>query len=277
MAMVFALLFLAAVVGIFKPYIKGWKRRYFGIVAIVCFVAFGIAVPEPTPQELAVKARSEAKVAQGKITDKAREVLANLGEYKREDYPDTYKRVGESTFAMLARLERGAILVAAESKNCDKVKVSGTSDKSTKGAAVFFVDCANGNRFMVNQNAADAAFVRSDKGVLAIADLSPSCTTSSVAMCSASKAQREIDETVAVTFCDQMAEAALISKPDYKWSWEKSFGEEDKVLFARGFTSQNGFGAELKNRYVCTIDAKRMKITNLVIETPFESKSVYTE
>jgi hypothetical protein len=42
MTVLFTLIFLAAVVGIFKPYIGGMKRSYFGIAAAVAFVLVGV-------------------------------------------------------------------------------------------------------------------------------------------------------------------------------------------------------------------------------------------
>ena len=47
MSAFFGILFLAAIVGIFKPYIKGVKRSYFAIASVVCFVLVGITA-EPT-------------------------------------------------------------------------------------------------------------------------------------------------------------------------------------------------------------------------------------
>ncbi len=50
MAGLFALAFLAALVGVFKPYINGVKRSHFGIAAFVAFVLVGITSPkEPSP------------------------------------------------------------------------------------------------------------------------------------------------------------------------------------------------------------------------------------
>jgi hypothetical protein len=47
---IFVVIFLAAVVGIFKPYIKGAKRSYFAVAAAVSFLLVGItAAPSTTP------------------------------------------------------------------------------------------------------------------------------------------------------------------------------------------------------------------------------------
>lgn len=42
MGVLFTLIFIAAVVGIFKPYINGWKRSHFGIAAFVAFILVGV-------------------------------------------------------------------------------------------------------------------------------------------------------------------------------------------------------------------------------------------
>jgi len=47
MAIFFFLLFFAAIVGIFKPYIKNSKRWHFAIAAFIFFVGIGETAPEP--------------------------------------------------------------------------------------------------------------------------------------------------------------------------------------------------------------------------------------
>ena len=49
MSAVFVILFLAAAVGVFKPYIKGLKRSYFAIAAVVALILVGITAPPTTP------------------------------------------------------------------------------------------------------------------------------------------------------------------------------------------------------------------------------------
>ena len=45
----FSILFLAAVVGIFKPFIKGMKRSHFAGLAVVFFIAVGVSAPKIDP------------------------------------------------------------------------------------------------------------------------------------------------------------------------------------------------------------------------------------
>lgn len=42
----FALLFLAALVGVFKPYIGDLGRKHFGIAAVVAFIGVGVTAPK---------------------------------------------------------------------------------------------------------------------------------------------------------------------------------------------------------------------------------------
>lgn len=70
---VLALLFVAALVGIFKPYIGNLKRRHFAIAAFVSFIAFAAVLPKPqegkSSQELAEQPQpnSLAKVEVQKV------------------------------------------------------------------------------------------------------------------------------------------------------------------------------------------------------------------
>lgn len=62
MAYLFVLLFFAAVVGIFNPYINGSKRSHFAIAAVVCFVLIGVFAPDSSegPTETAASDASDA-------------------------------------------------------------------------------------------------------------------------------------------------------------------------------------------------------------------------
>jgi len=43
---IFVLLFVAALIGVLKPYIKGAKRSYFAIAAVVAFILVGVTAPK---------------------------------------------------------------------------------------------------------------------------------------------------------------------------------------------------------------------------------------
>jgi hypothetical protein len=67
---VLAILFLAAVFGIFKPYIGSLKRKHFAVAAIVLFIAFGASLPDPKKGSVPGKqaeAPKEASAAPPKV------------------------------------------------------------------------------------------------------------------------------------------------------------------------------------------------------------------
>ena len=77
MSVLFVLIFLAAVVGIFKPYIGGLKRTHFGIAAGVAFVLIGVTAmgqaPAGNPGASPAKAAdtSSSPAASGAVTPAA--------------------------------------------------------------------------------------------------------------------------------------------------------------------------------------------------------------
>jgi hypothetical protein len=65
-AAIFAIIFIAALIGVFKPYINGVKRWQFGVGAFVAFVLVGVfADPPATPGNSAEPVASSASVPAG--------------------------------------------------------------------------------------------------------------------------------------------------------------------------------------------------------------------
>ena len=266
----FTLMFacLAAAWGVIRPYFT-LRRRYFAGMALGLFIAFVIAVPPQTPEEKAEAAAAVAQASHKQIAAKATEGVQSVVDYTRSENPKTYTLVGAEAFAQLNVLEPGAIYAAAESEACDKVSVGAVSlEKSSKDSPVWFVDCANGNRFMIAVEEATEALERLKTSKLALRDRSPDCNTSNIALCIASAAQKSAKETEIVTFCDMTVEDALISDSDMAWSWNYAFGDGGDIQVVRDFEAQNAFGANLKHRYVCTFDAGTQRIKELIIEGP---------
>jgi hypothetical protein len=268
------LVLLFCIIGLVRPFgYLGFARKHYLIGVVVAFIVM-MATVEPAPKA-ASQQIADVRSAHAAILAKAKAGTDSISEYTRKEFPETYRRVGATTFKKLAELEKGAVYAAAESKSCDKVEISGASDKSKLNAAMFFVDCANGNRFMISQASAEDALKRFQQAVLHETSLAESCTTNSVALCNASPAQKAMKEAEAVTICDMIVERALISgDADTDWSWNYSFAGGDTVRVVRGFKSTNGFGAKLQSRYFCDIDARTKDVTRLVIETPFGSEKV---
>ena len=59
MSGLFAILFLAALVGVFRPYINGAKRWHFGAAAFVAFILVGVTAPPPSTSKGAAGAASK--------------------------------------------------------------------------------------------------------------------------------------------------------------------------------------------------------------------------
>lgn len=286
----FAILLLACLVGIvvplgkFLPFAQGLGRKHYAIGAVVSFVLFGIIVPEPTPEEKAARAAeaaaeeaAEAKDGHEAILAKAAPALEFVMPYTRKEFPETYSWVGKETFEKLDELEPAAIYVAAESNSCTQVNSGAVSDVSKKGKAVWFVDCENGNRFMVKQAQAEEALERFKAGKLTESNLEPSCTQSNIAMCKATPEQRAAadKEIEYVSFCDLILEQVLVSPGSLDLHhWKYSMGKDNLMVVERPFDSQNSFGAMIRNKYRCEIDAAKEEIESFTISGPMGTQQV---
>lgn len=286
MIYVFSILFLASIAGIIYPYLQRFRRKHFAIAAVGAFVGMMVTVPDPTPEQLAARAAEDHKG----VLAKTRDALAQPAEYTRADYAQTYTRVGAKTFALLGKLEPGAAYTAAESDACDKVTSLAVSDTSKPDKAVWFVDCANENRFMVSQQAAEAALVRFGKAALVKSDLKPSCTLSSAAKCKATgtgtataeqptspaEEAAKAKEIEFVSACDMILQQALVSPSslDMSWKWAVEVAGKNTVVIRRNFDSQNSFGAMIRSQYVCKINATTTNIEGFTVNGPTGSKKV---
>ncbi len=309
----FTLLLLVCLVGAVRPF-RGFKRKHFGLAAIAAFIGIGAFMPPPTPQEIAArkvkeaeKAREEAEEARreaqeqaraeaqkkadadreqaaerkaehDRIVEKASPALEVPSNYTRSEYRQTYARVGAASFAQLNRLEPGAAYAAAESRSCDRVVSAMVSDTSRQGRAMWFVDCQNGDRFMVEQAQAAEALRRFEEGKLVRSELARSCTIDTVALCKSSPAQKKAVERELefVSNCDILLQEALVSPSslDMRGRWRMDFGKGDTVTFRRAFDSQNAFGATLRAQYRCDVDASSGRISRFEISGPMGKQRV---
>jgi len=203
------------------------------------------------------------------ILAKAKEAISHIEPYSKVADPDVFQAVGAKRLMQVAEIEPGAVYAAAESNRCDKVEVSAVHiPKTKKDGLTWYVDCANGNRFIVPRAQAEAALARAKDNKLASANLTESCTATTISDCEASEAQKSANETEIVSACDMAVKAALIGDSSMDWKWDYGLGDGDEVKVARGFKAENAFGANLKHRYLCTYDARKQQITKLIVEGP---------
>lgn len=219
---------------------------------------------------------ASAKASEG-VEAKAEAAIAAIPKYTRAEFPRAYKNVGKKMFARLGELEPGAIYAAAESAGCDEVTLSGVSGRSEAGKPLWFIDCKNGNRFMVSVELAEAALARAKQGKLAENALEVTCTQKNLGLCDASEVQRAAKEVDIVTFCDMLLKKAVVSPKSLDTAWEWRYGFDDDgvtVIAQRDFDSQNSFGALIRSRYHCEVNAGTGRITSFVVEGPMGSQRI---
>lgn len=254
-----------SLVGLIRPFVGGAKRWHFGLAAVLSFVGIGATIAPPTPEQVAArKARQAAEAAKEhqQIVEKAKGAL---------NVSPGHVRLKTRSSGKLSEFEHGAVYAAAESRSCDKAVSAGLSDMSKPRAPIWYVDCANDNRFMIDQKTAGAALVRFKAAKLALSELAASCTTTTVAMCKATPAQRAAGdkEVEYVSACDLILDKVLVSPSSLdKHRWAYGLGSGDTVVVERPFDSQNGFGATVRGQYRCEIDASNSNITSFVVDGP---------
>jgi hypothetical protein len=76
----------------------------------------------------------------------------------RANFPDTYAKLGAEQFKRANDLTRWAAVAAAEHGGiCDRVAMVSVSDRSTREQIVWFADCENKQRILIDQQQAEGA------------------------------------------------------------------------------------------------------------------------
>lgn len=118
-------------------------------------------------QEIAEQIRVSKAVKSPKIASHA------LNDYPKSGYKKTYATWGERGIARIIEHERNAALFVAENPKCDVVDIVGLSSKSAPPShIVTYIDCRNGQRFLVAAEDLKKGAVRSqeDRNRLSKAD-----------------------------------------------------------------------------------------------------------
>jgi hypothetical protein len=107
MASILVIVFLAALVGIIRPYkfAPQFDRRHYGVAAAVSFVLIGITAPEPTkpliePSSTNVAEKAPAPTTSGNASPKASSPIVSDGEWEYSEQKDEM-RGAVSRFAEL--------------------------------------------------------------------------------------------------------------------------------------------------------------------------------
>lgn len=303
---ILVLLLLASFAGIIYPYIKGMRRKHFFWSTLGIFIFSGVMYPKLDPegykqsqekaaaeekQEALAEASEASKTAsvanaaakQARKPNSNSEVLAKAGQaleerlpYSRSEYPKLYSQIGSATFAKLNTLEEGAIYHAAESENCSKVLSSGTSDTSRPGAAMFFIDCDDQQRFMVTQSEAEEALKRFKNKTLALHDLSASCTWRSVSECSPTAAEPLpfAREASIVDACDRVLNAGHPDAASIETlgNGRRDYSKAGFVRISRIFVANNASGKSSKASYECNVRLGSDEVRSLTVTDPTGTK-----
>lgn len=93
------LVFLAAVIGIVKPYIGQLKRKHFGGIAAAAFVGMMIAVPQPTGKDVAENDRGDTAAVAAKDASPDGDAVRSKWSYnaQKDEMRGTESRYAELT------------------------------------------------------------------------------------------------------------------------------------------------------------------------------------
>lgn len=187
--------------------------------------------------------REESTVSPESINDLPKPISEYVyTKYTKDQFPRLYQNWGDEWVAKISELEKKAVhKIANERNSCDSIEMAALSEnKSTpKKEAVFFIDCANGERFYVSQNDLDSGVeIRS-------------------------QTEKAISQSDAYDQCIQMVKlnAKYPSTVNFKMLDSNGFTAKTtgNVVINLSFDAKNSFGAELpaKARCVFTPDGKK--------------------
>lgn len=170
-------------------------------------------------------------------------------------YPKIYKQLGPAKFDAANSLMSWAALAAANSKQCSEVTDIGVSDKSTRRAVVWFVDCKNSERFMISE--AQAVAVRDQYDPNASPEAKAHAAQVAVAEPKSAR-WKNFKEGDAVTACRTLVQSTMANQQsfDTAWTWDSQKDDDTGlVTLQQDFSAQNGFGATINSRYSCVVNA----------------------
>lgn len=221
--------------------------------------AVPVAAPTPAPAApVSLAATSDLTLAQyrAKIPDHA------VIEIDRSFYPKLYAALGPVRVADANRLAPWVGLRVALSPRCDQVDLVEMAADATPTQLRWFVDCANKQRFYVDEAEAKATRAKfaglgaADLVVLAPTDF-PRSENQKVAL---------FDEALAVGRCEGAMKALLQASGSYQPAGPSKtilHPQRGRATIVRSFTAKNAFNARLDSQWDCLLDAGDMSIIEL--------------
>lgn len=188
---------------------------------------------------------------------------------ERADYSDTYNKLGQAQFDRANDFTRWAAIAAVESDACTQAETVAVSDEATRDQIRWFVDCANGERFMISQDQAIAAQGRYD----------PKATTEAKALASTvataepkSARWKNFDEAATVSVCDLTVQNAMLMPGSFstgfnRWAIDKN-DTTGMVTIERDYETENAYGVTLNSRCRCEVNTDSGELVGLFIREP---------
>lgn len=255
-------------------FVPGYVR---GISSLALFVLGALLTPQtnrPAPSAPPVQASAqEQAVAVDPVADALGALRAKLPFepvlITRADYPKMYTKLGKAKFDTANGLMAWAALAAAESEQCPKVKDIGVSDSSTRTAVRWYVDCENGERFMVTEELAIAARDQYDPA----ATLAARAKAKQVAVAEPKSARwKKFNEANAATACDLLTQQAMLVPRSFSTGWNRWQIEKNDetgiVTIERDFKSENAYSMKINGRYRCVLNGDEGTVKGLSIREP---------
>lgn len=182
----------------------------------------------------------------------------------RQNFPRFYQTLGRARFEEANALAIWAARAAAASESCERVTYVGQSDATTRSRLVWYVDCANDERFTITEDDARAV-----KG-----KLDPQATEAEKRLADRPVARPQsarwegFDEAVAISQCDQIVSTVAINRGSVDFAWRSDTERNPDtgiVTFQRDFDAQNAMGGTISSRYQCEVDAEQGRVTELMV------------
>ena len=228
------------------------KRNPYGLIGIIflCAVILGGILyatknndDKPSAEQGSIQTNNLKEVLPKKINEFA------YSKYTKDQFPRLYATWGDDWVGKLPEFERQAAQkIANESNSCDSIDMVALSEnRSTpQKEAIFFVDCANGERFYVSQND-----FNSSKEIR-------------------SQTEKAISQSTAFENCRQLIKANTKYPSSVNFKLLDSSGFTAKttgnVVVVLGFEAKNSFGADMPAKAKCIFTPDGEKEINITEE-----------
>ena len=181
--------------------------------------------------------KQERQAAQQALTPEQKIAAGAVEKYTKVSHPKMHKAWGNDGLQRVNDLAPKAALVAAASRSCNRVDIVGLSSDRSKPPkqAVFFVDCANGERIYVDEVS----------------------ITRNIAPPTESSKSAGINDGQAILMCADAVKAQLHNPLTFdRKALDTAVNrvkQSGNISVTFGFTAKNGLGAELPGKARCVI------------------------